>query len=413
MEDLRAEGIRWRAEYDENEWERNDGSEDGTGLPELRRKSDGKISVTILAERYVEESGWEIVAKKEFTFNPVEYSVDFEYSYGGEDAHFLFYGDRSEELTLTLNTEGLTGLKDYEIEWAVIQGTQDGDETKELTCVGVSHKDETSITLTPMEDFIEEGHWLDVEAKVLKDGKEITAAGTHLDVIPTKLDASRLQLENEVLLPGESFKLSKDFGFEVWVRDPKHLWEESVNVQLTGVRINDPDEIFSYNGNENGVVQPDEDGQYCIRAKSEEESKTGSADVFLSFAGVADEYQDIKGEWQFSLTANAERYNVDYFYSTQNGQMICGSGQDIFTSVYREWYESDGDTKREEITDYTVEVGTDYNQELVTATVSEDQKTIHVEAHENEDGTDIPVYYKIGDQKIGKAAIYVNVSKDV
>ena len=59
-----------------------------------------------------------------------------------------------------------------------------------------------------------------------------------------------------------------------------------MNVQLTGVRINDPDEIFSYNGNENGVVQPDEDGQYCIRAKSEEESKNGSADVFLSFAGV-------------------------------------------------------------------------------------------------------------------------------
>ena len=126
-----------------------------------------------------------------------------------------------------------------------------------------------------------------------------------------------------------------------------------VNVQLTGVRINDPDEIFSYNGNENGVVQPDEDGQYCIRAKSEEESKTGSADVFLSFAGVADEYQDIKGEWQFSLTANTEKYCVDSAYSTQKGQMICGSGQDIFTSVYREWYGSDGDTEREEITDYT------------------------------------------------------------
>ena len=96
VEDLDAEGIRWRVDYDENEWERNDGSEDGTGLPELRRKSDGKISVTIFAERYVEESGWEIVAEKEFTFDPVEYSVDFEYSYGGEDAHFLFYGDRSE-----------------------------------------------------------------------------------------------------------------------------------------------------------------------------------------------------------------------------------------------------------------------------------------------------------------------------
>ena len=214
VEDLDAEGIRWRAEYDENEWERNDGSEDGTGLPELRRKSDGKISVTIFAERYVEESDdWEIVAEKEFTFDPVEYSVDFEYSYGGEDAHFLFYGDRSEELTLTLNTEGLTGLKDYKIEWAVIQ---DKDETKEPTCVDVSvSEDEDSITLTPMEDFNEEGHGLDVEAKVLKDGEEITAAGTHLDVIPTKLDASRLQLENEVLLPGESFELSKDFEFEV------------------------------------------------------------------------------------------------------------------------------------------------------------------------------------------------------
>lgn len=48
-------------------------------------------------------------------------------------------------------------------------------------------KTDPSITLTPMEDFNEEGHGLDVEAKVLKDGKEITVAGTHLDVIPTKL----------------------------------------------------------------------------------------------------------------------------------------------------------------------------------------------------------------------------------
>ena len=137
------------------------------------------------------------------------------------------------------------------------------------------------------------------------------------------------------------------------------------------------------------------------------------ADVFLSFAGVTDEYQDINGEWQFSLTVNTEKYCVDSAYSTQKGQMICGSGQDIFTFVYREWYGSDGDTEREEITDYTVEVGMDYDSELVTATVSEDQKTIHVEAYENEGGTDIPVYYKVGDQKIGKAAIYVNVSKDV
>ena len=27
---------------------------------------------------------------------------------------------------------------------------------------------------------------------------------------------------------------------------------------------------------------------------------------FLSFAGVTDEYQDINGEWQFSLTVNTE-----------------------------------------------------------------------------------------------------------
>ena len=45
---------------------------------------------------------------------------------------------------------------------------QDKDETKEPTCVDVSvSEDEDSITLTPMEDFNEEGHGLDVEAKVL------------------------------------------------------------------------------------------------------------------------------------------------------------------------------------------------------------------------------------------------------
>lgn len=137
----------------------------------------------------------------------MEYSVDFEYSYGGEDAHFLFYGDRSEELTLTLNTEGLNGLKDYKIEWAVIQ---DKDETKEPTCVDVSvSEDEDSITLTPMEDFNEEGHGLDVEAKVLKDGKEITAAGTHLDVIPTKLDARDFSLKMRCFCQAKALNSAK------------------------------------------------------------------------------------------------------------------------------------------------------------------------------------------------------------
>ena len=406
VEDLDTERIRWRAEYDEKEWERVDESADGTGLPELRRKSSGEIGVTILAERYVEESSsWEEIARKEFIFDQLEYSLDFNYSYGGRDNSILFYGDRSEELVLELNTEGLNGLDGYEVQWTV---TQDGNEANEITCAGIS-KDGASITLTPAEGFYEEGHWLDVEAKILKYGNEITATGTYLDVIPTELDIPRYYSEDQVLLPGQSHTLTKEF--EVWVRNPKDPWGESVPVHITSVKINDPEELFWYNGNEDGTVAPDEFEEYRFTAKSEEDLKTGSADVFLSFAGTADENQDIVVEQQFSLSVNTERYSVEWAFSTDTGSMICGSEQDITTSVYRDYYDSDGSCRGGEYTDYTVEVGADYDTELVEVTTDEDQKTLHVKAKAKEGGTNISICYKVGDQKITERTVGVSVSR--
>ena len=406
VEDLDAEGIRWRAEYDKNEWARVDESADGTGLPELRRKSSDEIGVTILAERYVEESSsWEEIARKEFIFGQLEYSLDFNYSYGGRDNSILFYGDRSEELVLELNTEGLNGLDGYEVQWTV---TQDGNEANEITCAGIS-KDGASITLTPAEGFQEEGHWLDVEAKILKYGNEITATGTYLDVIPTELDIPRYYSEDQVLLPGQSHTLTKEF--EVWVRNPKDPWGESVPVHITSVKINDPEELFWYNGNEDGTVAPDEFEEYRFTAKSEEDLKAGSADVFLSFAGTADENQDIVVEQQFSLSVNTERYSVEWAFSTDTGSMICGSEQDIVTSVYREWCNPDGSFDEGDVTDYTVEVGADYDTELVEVTTDEDQKTLHVKAKAKEGETNISVCYKVGDQKIAERTVGVSVSR--
>ena len=406
VEDLDAEGIRWRAEYAENEWTRVDELADGTGLPELRRKSSGEIGVTILAERYVEESGsWEEIARKGFIFDQLEYPLDFNYSYGGRDNSILFYGDRSGELVLELNTEGLNGLDGYEVQWTV---TQDGNEANEITCAGIS-EDGASITLTPTEGFSEEDHWLDVEAKILKYGNEITATGTYLDVISTELDIPRDYSEDQVLLPGQSHTLTKEF--EVWVRNPKHPWGESVPVHITSVKINDPEDLFWYNGNEDGTVAPDEFEEYRFTAKSEEDLKTGSADVFLSFAGTADENQDIVWEQQFSLSVNTERYSVEWAFSTDTGSMICGSEQDITTSVYRDYYDSDGSCRGGEYTDYTVEVGADYDTELVEVTTDEDQKTLHVKAKAKEGGTNISICYKVGDQKIAEQTAGVSVSR--
>ena len=110
------ESIRYRVNYDEDVWTRMDDSEEEYGLPVLKRVEGWETSINITAEKNLadpnsEEENWSWVAGKSYTFASVNYYLDFEYSYGDG---YLFYGDRSEPLTMTLlSEESLDRLKDY------------------------------------------------------------------------------------------------------------------------------------------------------------------------------------------------------------------------------------------------------------------------------------------------------------
>ena len=95
-----------------------------------------------------------------------------------------------------------------------------------------------------------------------------------------------------------------------------------------------------------------------------------------------------------------------------------GDEQDITTSVHHNWYDLDeGRHKNEDVKDYTVEVAldaewADFDEELLDVSVADDGQTIHVKAKKKMGGTNIPVRYLVGDQEIGQANIWVDVSEE-
>ena len=263
------ESIRYRVNYDEDVWTRMDDSEEEYGLPVLKRVEGWETSINITAEKNLadpnsEEENWSWVAGKSYTFASVNYYLDFEYSYGDG---YLFYGDRSEPLTMTLlSEEPLDRLKDYEIVWEVLQDGMDADEAADLTCATITAEGNT-LTLTPAEGFSEEGHYLYVGAKLMKGEKVIAQEYRQLDLIRTENNLED-QLSDQVLFPGWNYTIEPEY--EIWVKNPKHPYGTELPVRITSVNISDPDQVFNCDKDENGAIVAEENGSYMLWVANDE-----------------------------------------------------------------------------------------------------------------------------------------------
>ena len=173
------ENIRYLVGYNGDVWSREDDfaedSAEDYSLPVLRRLEDCETSIWItaeinLAEPDSEKPSWSYAADRSYTFDSVHCEVDLEYSYGERENCTLFYGERGEALTLTLNKDGLNGLTKYDTQWIVTQYC-DGEE-RDVTAVNYDDQDNDQITLVPTADFPEDGSWIHVEAKIMVQENE-------------------------------------------------------------------------------------------------------------------------------------------------------------------------------------------------------------------------------------------------
>lgn len=186
---VEMEGIQYQIEYDSDIWEEKESTQEGA-LPQLiRKKSDGTQVVVIAMSDQSEDGSeeWNEVTRRYFWFDDItdQYSLDYIYSYGSrcdqcaEDGVVTSRALTDIPLVLTLDTSGLHGLKDYEIQWYLYHW--DDETQQEIKAEAVTYqiaKDKASISLSGKEAYL--GDFTDVIASVWYDGKEICGTWTHV-----------------------------------------------------------------------------------------------------------------------------------------------------------------------------------------------------------------------------------------
>lgn len=432
----KIEDVRYRVEYDSNAWKPEEGQEDAIsidepgvihGLPRLQRTGNWRTEITVYAEKNVaadgEEEDWQDIAKRTYRFGEWQYWIEF----NEEEDPVLFYGDRSEPLTITADTSNLEekGLKGYEIIYEVEQYT-DGQK-EELTCA-TKTTNKGSCTLQVNDDFTtEDAVWLHVRAVARNHGIEIAFDEIDISVEETELNLGSLP-QDTTLLPGWGHSI--DSQYQVWRRDSKYPNGEDVTVTITDVEIeSDKEKILSEN--EDGEkIWIGEDGNYHLNIISDNTRPlSGVATIRFHYeeAGESEESDTamlLSGDEEFTITLASQKYNTAYEYETGTDQMLPGSEMVIRTSLFRESYNIDDDEEQgEEIEDYTIELqesnvdGTStWNTDLIDVEIdSENAKNLHVTAKMPEEYgyTEIPVHYLIGDEKVGMEWIPVGVFDEV
>ncbi|MDO4345132.1 MAG: Ig-like domain-containing protein [Eubacteriales bacterium] len=134
-----------------------------------------------------------------------------------------------------------------------------------------------------------------------------------------------------------------------------------------------------------------------------------SAPVLLSDAPAEDETEN--GD-----STNGDVYILGYLFANDSGsnEMVQYDSMDIKTELGHEYVSEDG-AGSETIENYILEIGEEYDQELLAVTVN--GTTIHVESNEKTGGTTIPVIVKIaqgeGDTvEVVRENIFITVSED-
>ena len=446
------ENIRYRVEWDEDAWqkvpgeetvqqseeEESEDEEPGYGLPTLLRTSNRNTWIRVYAEKNFagdgEEERWKEVHSREYWFGWIDYNSGFDFSYESntDGENILFYGERSERLTVSLNWDEMNDLDPDEIQWEVrkcSKGNPEGTPVEEEEISVENPKDENnnidkkSIVLSVVDEKEYDDTWLHVCATIEKYGKVISENEYDIDLARTEFHDDALPGDDRIL-PGWPYDVDK--SYMVRVKDPQHPWSEDVSVEITEVWIKDPNKAFIEDGNDGNTdikLQPDENGNYHIQAIVDNTKPTeGSATLTYIYEWKENEIV-YSGEKTVAIEVISDRYDPDYSYSTRTEHLLRGESVVIDTSLYHSWYDVDEDHEdREDVEEYRISLGKneegepDWNTDLVDVTIDENNpRQIHITAKaeaEYYDGVSIPIQYLIDENEVANTWIWIDVTKD-
>ena len=350
------ENIRYRVEWDEDAWQKVTGEgtvqqseeeepadeEPCCGLPTLLRTSNRNTWIRVYAEKNFagdgEEADWQEVDNREYWFDWIDYNSWFDFSYESntDGENILFYGERSESLTVSLNWDEMNDLDPDEIRWEVrkcSEGNTEGTPVEEEEISVENNINKKSIVLSVVDEKEYDDTWLHVCATIEKYGKIISESEYDIELARTEFHDDALPGDDRIL-PGWSYDVDK--SYMVRVKDPQHPWSEDVSVEITEVWIKDPNKAFIEDGNDGNSdieLEPDENGNYHIQAIVDNTKPTyGSATLTYTYEWEENEIV-YSGEKTVAIEVISDRYDPDYSYSTRTEHLLRGESVVIDTSL--------------------------------------------------------------------------------
>ena len=348
------EDIFFRWEIDENNsaaWELGD--QTGKGPGSLTRAGSQGTEVCLAAYRENPEdmAEPERLADRYYWFDEIMYDAYLDYSYGyPEDSRV--YTDKPLRLTLGTYQEEMMLPEEAEVKWSV-----SGD------CVTAKEGvDESGAPYMELQGSAgREGESALAEARILYGGQEIAYASAQVWVHSPQLD---------IYLSGDTALLPRWYHVvpamaDGWIQDADHFDGEGFSVEVKNLSVDGDPDVVNFGENENGDViytpRQDENGNWVMWG-----DRYGCAQVELTYEyTIPGSNEPKEGAHSFGICVGGDVYDLRTDYPNDCDCVFPGSTMDIYTSLYREYYDADQDMHgSEQIGGYTLEIG-EYDRNLL------------------------------------------------
>ncbi|MGN0142777.1 MAG: fibronectin type III domain-containing protein, partial [Roseburia sp.] len=393
-----TENIRYRWEWDTEAVEIKDSAsvvltgENATGTAPftITKLKNRYTNANLIAELQDQESNYAEVARRNFDFTDVDYSVWFEgESLRGDEYTWIYADDaEGETYTVTLNDENLRG-RTVDITWYIGIIDENGEYTDSVPESSDTYEvseDKKSVTLhaNGIRDALGERDWynFNLRAVVSAGGEEVSRRDVGVDIRNEVCDYSIPEGDTWVL-PAWGYSIGKVQN--VYVENAQNPYGANLNVKITSVEV---------------ANAPEDTGEGAVATVAPWEDGNGwNLDLErLGDAVVTITYQTIDGSSAvktLNLHVVSEMYVLDVWSDTGCNSLLPGAGMDLTAEVTHCFYNEETGEEYTGSTDgitYGWSVADENCNEIMTMEQDgTNPAVLHVSTNANSSGWWIPI----------------------
>lgn len=358
----------------------------------LTRKTTDGFRVTLVAERYNEESEadseeekYEEIDRRDFWIDGVDYSIWFAESDNMREDHYTWvYND--EELFIPLNTENLEGHdpKAVTVEWKVFVWNDREERIDYELLSDVYMADETGITLYgaklyEIREQLKDGCNFNVDAYVMVNGEEVASDGFGADVREPYYDVQEIR-DTDMLL-GDTRVFDGNI-LHYYIENKENPYGESYELTITDISVED-------------LREPDKENPVLVAEQNDDgiwEMTCQNYGPALVRINAENEEHGITRELEFRIDVSSDLYRA--YVSVEPDRVMLPGTSAVMKPHVLHYSENEEEPVELSSDQYSITLG-QYDTNWFTVNVDSDTHDITVTAKDTGESVDNYIWANI------------------